>query len=268
MQVAEYNITFRQADNLFKLYMLGDVHCGTIHCAENLFKHKVIQIANEPNSYWIGMGDYGEYILPRDKRFDPSQKSIAEWVSPDDIAECQRRWLVKTLSPIKDKCIGLLYGNHENNYRIFNYSNVQQHVCDDLDVPNLGYSCFLNMRFKRENSNETHVIKGVFTHGSSSAITDGAKKIILGRFMTNFRGQMYGYGHMHDILASRRSYLEERNGIIQQVDALGVVTGSWFRTYTQGVIASYGEQKAYPPTVIGSPYFLINATSGTITQSE
>ena len=211
------------------------------------------------------MGDYAEFITPRDPRFDPSQKAIADWVKTDDIARCQEDRVTELFIPIKSQCIGLLYGNHEETFRKYNYGNVQQHICNNLGVDNLGFSCFVRLFFRRDNSSETHQITLALTHGSGSCITKGAKLNKLRRFMDDFNARIYGFGHMHDIIQDTKPYLSvSPKGKIKQVEAKGVVTGSWFRTYTQGTIASYGEGKNYPPTTIGCPVFTIDVNEDSI----
>jgi hypothetical protein len=238
---------------------MGDIHDGTVHCVEDDVSSKFVEIGKDNNAFWIGTGDYGEFILPHDKRFDISQLSIPKWVEQDNIAECQRKHIVNLFKPYKEKCIGLLYGNHEESIRKFNNNNIQKNICDDLGVDNLGFSCFLRLFFRREKSNETHLFTGVLTHGRSGAITKGAKLMALRRFMDDFEGDFYAYAHTHDIIIDSRPYLTASRGFnegrIKDREAVGAMTGCWFRTYTQGVIASYGETKVYPPTTLGCVYF-------------
>ncbi len=209
------------------------------------------------------MGDYAEFITPKDKRFDPNLKSVAEWVEPDNIAHCQVEWLTKLFMPIKKKCVGLLYGNHENSIRIYNHDNVIKNLCENLEVPILGFSCFLHLCFKRENSSETHLVKGAFTHGSSNAVTEGYKVTVLARWMRQNEADIYGYAHVHDYIPKSLSRIGTTStGKIKSKVSIGATTGSWFRTYTQGVIASYGEMKNYPPTEICCAVFTINPNTG------
>jgi len=263
LETKDIQIPYKRADSTFSLFCLGDIHAGTIHCVESHIKRKVDEIKNKKNAYWIGMGDYAEWITPKDKRFDPNLKSIAEWVEPDNIAHCQTEWLTKLFEPIKKKCVGLLYGNHENSIRIYNHDNVIKNLCENLGVDNLGYSCFLRLFFRRENSNESHLVKGAFTHGSSGAITEGAKLMALMRFMKSFEADIYGYGHIHDYIPKSLSRMTiSPQGKIKSTVSIGSTTGSWFRTYTQGAVASYGEQKVYPPTEICCAVFTINPNTG------
>jgi len=261
MELIDVSIPYSHSSSIKKLYLFGDQHLGTIHCVEDHIKKKVSEIHDDKDAYWLGMGDYGEFIAPDDPRYDPNYLSIAEWVEPDNVAECQVQKIVKLFEPIKDKCIGLLYGNHEEAFRIHKFGNVAKNICDRLGVRNLGYSCFVRFYFNRKNSNETHLIKGCFTHGRSSAITEGAKAMALMRFMKSFDADIYGYAHVHDYMPKSFSRIGVTDiaskGKIKERVAVGTLTGCWFRTYTQGIIASYGERKCYPPTEIGCAKFTI-----------
>ena len=130
-------------------------------------------------------------------------------------------------------------------------------------MDNLGFSCFLRLFFRRENSNTTHLVKGAFTHGSSGAITEGAKLMALMRWMKQNEADIYGYAHIHDFISKSTSrMIVSPQGKIKSKVSVGATGGSWFRTYTQGIIASYGESKCYPPTEICCAVFTINPNTG------
>ena len=262
MEVLEKTIDYKVSDREFRLYPIGDIHAGTKHCVESDLRKTIVEIQNNSHALWIGMGDYGEFISPNDPRWD--SLSIADWLkdNQDNIAEEQTKWLVNILAPIRGKCLGLLEGNHEDSHRRFSKVYVQKNICDRLELQNLGYSCWVRLRFARKNSNEHHVYKCVFSHGSGWAITPGAKMARLQRFMNAFDARIYGHGHMHDIITHTVPYLElSDSNIIRQKERVGAVTGCWFRTYTQGVASSYGEKKNYPPTSLGCPVFTINPST-------
>ena len=254
---------YRKAQSTFHLYCLGDIHAGTIHCAESHIKRKVADIKADTNAMWIGMGDYGDFITPKDKRWADGQ--IASWVDSADIGESVRDYLVDLLSPIKHQCIGLLYGNHEVSYSKQNDGKVHQHICKDLGLPNLSYSSFVKMHFERENSTEKHLVTGCFTHGAGNAVTEGWKLNNLVKFMKSFKADIYGYAHVHDYVSKTLTRLDVNSrGKISNISSTGVTTGSWFRTYTQGINSSYGEQKVYPPTELCCAMFIINPNTNFI----
>jgi hypothetical protein len=257
LEVIDINLKYRVSDKPLHLYALGDIHLGTIHCVEKDVERKVQEIKNDENAMFIGMGDYAEFITPTDPRWDSG--GIIDWVKPDDLGHSQEQRVMDLLSPIKDKCIGLIYGNHEVSIHKHSHQDVHQHICDGLGVPTLGYSCFVRIHFTRHKSEERHLVTGCFTHGTGNAITEGAKINNLMRFMKSFEADMYGYGHVHDYIPKSLTRLEtSTTGRIHNKVAIGTTTGCWFRTYTQGTNASYGEMKVYPPSELCCAVFLID----------
>lgn len=267
MEVCERRIIYPSRTDTYRLFPISDAHAGTKHCAEELIKRKVNEIKDDPNALWFGGGDLGEFISMNDSRFDIG--IISDWVKPDDIVESQRRWIVHLLEPIKDKCLGLLEGNHEDSCRIHFHGDVHQHICEDLGVPNLGYSAFIKLVFSRidEKSNSKLILCHV-QHGSGSCITIGAKLNKLQRQMLSFDADIYAMGHMHEILTITTPYLTlDKQNMIKQKVKVGAVTGSWVRAYTQNVRASYAEKRSYPPTSLGAPIFTIRPDKDEITVS-
>jgi len=263
MEVIETTITYARPDE-FHFYPLGDEHCGIQHCAEGEISKQIKIIRDDPLGYWFGMGDKGEFISPSDPRWDVGV--IADWVHQDNIAVDQTDWYCDMVSPIKGKCLGLLEGNHEDAIRIHNHIDVHKNICTKLGVRNLGYAAFLKLVFKRNRSRECHSIIGYITHGSGWAITKGAKLNKLQRMMDAFQADFYAMGHMHDIITDSKPYLTlDVMNRIKQKEKVGAVTGCWFKTYAQGIRASYGEKRNYPPTAIGCPVFTIKPDTQEIT---
>ncbi len=261
MEVVKRIIPYKQSNAIFHLYAFGDVHAGTIHCTEPDVLRKIQEIKADKNTYWVGMGDMAEFITPSDPRWDGG--GIAKWVDISDIGYSQEQWVIKAFTPIKDKCLGMIMGNHE--YSIFKHShqNVHKHICDGLGVPNLGYSAFVHLLFNRENTNARHLIKLAVTHGTGNAITEGAKVNNLMRFMKSFDADIYAYAHIHDYIPKSFTRLGTNDkGIIKNKVAMGATTGCWFRTYTQGINSSYGEMKLYPPNELCCAMFTINPNTG------
>ena len=264
MEVLTVDIPYKTSNSEFRLYAIGDEHVGTKHFAEKQFTKMVNTIKNDPNGMWIDMGDACEFIAPSDPRWDVG--GVADWVSPDNIATDQCNYFTKLVEPIKSKCIGKVEGNHCDAMRIHYHIDVHKNICNALGIPSLGYSGYVRFRFKRANSNESHTVTGYFTHGSGSAATKGGKLNRLQRIMDNFEADIYGIGHMHELITDSRPYLslDDTNHIVHRVK-VGAVTGCWFRTYTEGVRASYGEKRGYAPVSIGYPVFTIDPGKGTIT---
>lgn len=73
-------------------------------------------------------------------------------------------------------------------------------------------------------------------------------------------------GHMHDIQMQVSPVLDSGNDLtIKGRQRIGVITGTFLRTYTQGVEAGYGELRNYDPTSMGCIKFEINPDQETVT---
>lgn len=267
MEVKERIIPYKDAHPIKRLYLIGDLHSGTIAHSETHLDDAIETISNDRDALWVGTGDYGEWITPDDPRWQ--FKLIAGWVDSEDIAYSEQKYIVKKLKRIKDKCAGLQWGNHEFEFKRHKFGDVHQHICDELGVNNLGYSCFLDLIFRRENSKEAHLVRCCGTHGSSNAITTSGKQNILSRWMANNNAMIYWYAHMHDILHKARPYMDvDRKHELVNKEALGVVTGSFYKTYLQGTDATYAERRNYPLNKIGYPVIEINIEEMSLNFSE
>ena len=92
---------------------LGDVHIGSRFVDYEHLRERIEAIRSDENRYWIGMGDYIESIGPyRRGRVD---KRWMEWLNKHGITTPLQQFdeFFKLVEPIRDKCLGLLFGNHD-----------------------------------------------------------------------------------------------------------------------------------------------------------
>ena len=271
MEIIEKHISYKSASvtnpDIFHIYPIGDIHLGAIGCAEQKIEAKVKEIAEQDNAYWIGMGDIIDAITKDDKRF--SYGGLASWVNPHDIIESQRKRAYELLSPIKDKCICELSGNHEEKAHDIHSDDIGRHICEDLGVPYGGYQCFIALTFDRENSNESHRYIIHAWHGDGAAQTEGARVMRLMRLVNEIEANLYLMGHLHSITLYTPDRLVYRNGKIKNVELIAVMTGSWLKGYTQSpkdkpLPPNYIEKKGYKPSRIGCPIIHISPQTDTI----
>ncbi len=256
LQTHVARIKYRSRSDQFRIYTIGDIHAGIKHCAEDEIKKLVAKIEKDDFARWVGMGDYADCITPHDKRWDWGV--IAPWVEPDNVVRDQEEWLVRLFEPIKDKCLGLLRGNHEESVRLYNSENLQANLCNRLGVTNLGYSCFLRLIFQRTSTSDHQQFECHFEHGSGCARTDGARAIRLARAMLAFDSEIVAMGHLHDIKINNQAPLHmDKAGHIKHRPRGGAITGGWLKGYLEGVDASYIEKDGAAATIIGCPWFTI-----------
>jgi len=260
MEVIVKTIPYKTPDK-FYIYPIGDIHLGVVHCDEVRLREKVAEIKSlGRKAYWLGMGDYGDLITPKDfKRWEG--KILAPWMrdNEDNIGPTQVRRVNEILSPIWGQCLGLIEGNHDDNIRRFNHYDFMKELLllanNKHYVPYAGVSCFVELNFKRENSNETHNYIIHARHGEGSARTSGARALAVLRLSQSMvNAHITFMGHLHgqespDI--PERIIL--RNGKIKSFETIATMTGAWLRAYMQGVPPMYLERWGSPPSTLGCP---------------
>lgn len=235
-----------------------------VHCDEDLLREKVAEIKKERNAFWLGMGDYADLVTPSDfKRWEG--RILAPWMKDHEsnIGSTQLKKVNEILSPIWDKCLGLIEGNHEESIRRYHHYDFMAELSEKANqkhkVPYGGVSCMVRLNFKRKNSNEAHDFKIHARHGEGSARTSGARALAVLRLTQTFiDAHIVLMGHLHgqespDI--PQRLIL--RNGKIKSFETIATMTGAWIRAYMQGVPPCYLERWGYPPSTLGCPRIVI-----------
>jgi hypothetical protein len=272
--------------DIFKIVYFSDIHWLARACAEKEVLKTRDEILADPFTYWIGGGDYGEFIGFGDaKRFDPD--AVADSVTVKDLGSLGKRTYERVykeiFEPIKGKCLGLIIGNHEKQYmRRLQQEDLHGWLCTEMGVANLGYSCFMDLVFQRVRgwdlekddvqalpqlmqysiSKKNHAGSETFRvwchHGAGAAQTKGGKINRLTSFMRAFDADIFFMGHVHDQMGARLTPLVADSDClkIRHRTKLGVISGSYLKTYAQGV-TTYGEQKGYEPTTLGAAFVQI-----------
>ena len=271
MEVISKVIPYRYPDK-FRVVPLGDIHLGPVHCDEDLFESECQEIKRTPNTFWLGMGDYADLISPDDfKRWDG--RILAPWMKghEDNIGPTQLDAVCEHLDPIWNKCLGLIEGNHDDLIRRHHHydfmAELLKRANKKADVPYAGASCFVVLKFQRENSKERHDIRIHARHGDGSARTSGARALsVLRLAMSMVNAHIVLMGHLHGQDAPDiPQRLIEQNGEIKSFPAIATMTGAWLRAYAQDVPPCYLERWGCPPSTLGCPHITIEPTKHKIT---
>jgi len=260
-------ILYPSRSNTITVWAVGDLHMMNRACAEERLQTDIDAIKADPCAFWVGLGDYADFIGYRDKRFDPD--SVAEWVSVDKLGQMGKlgyERIRKLFQPIAHKCLGLLQGNHERQYELHTEQQDRTTwLCCELGVPNLGYSALFDVVLVRAPrtkapklqwkapvaTGSSWTVRFFCHHGAGYAQTPGGKLNRLARFMDAFEADVYMCGHVHDQIARRQPILTANRACdeLKARDRVGIVTGSYLKTYGPGT--SYGEQRGYAPVNLG-----------------
>ncbi len=270
MEVIEVTIPYRRPD-IFTLYPIGDCHLGVVHCDEDRLLETVNEIKKDKNARWLGMGDYGDCVTPSDfKRWDG--RILADWMkgNEDNIGATQVERVDEILSPIWDKCLGLIEGNHDDAIRRYNHFDFMKELLKRANkkgkVPYAGVSCFLRLVFRRGKAyGEEYIIHA--RHGEGSARTSGARALAVLRLSQSMvNANIILMGHLHgqespDI--PQRIIL--KHGKIKSFEGLATMTGAWLKAYMQGVPPIYLERWGTPPSTLGCPKIIFEPDKSKMT---
>lgn len=254
------------------IWNLSDLHVGNKSCALKMLQRDIDIIKDDPNSFWIGGGDYADYIGFTDKRFDPD--CVAENISVSDLGKLGKKLtddVIELFRPISNKCLGLLFGNHEAKYERWNeQQGLHHYMCVELGVPDLSYSALFDVVFVRTKTKKielysepqykqryTKVHSNQFRffvhHGAGFATTAAGKLNKLISFFNSFDADIYMCGHVHDQTGKRDVTIgaDTRCKKLTQRHKLGVISGGYLKTYSEDV-TGYGEMRGYSPTCLGA----------------
>jgi hypothetical protein len=208
------------------------------------------------------MGDAAEFINRSDSRFRESQ--IAEWLwGYDDVVTPQIERLQQLLAPIKDKCLWLIRGNHEDSivhkFQRDVYYEVGKAMGASAENPiMLGYQGFAVLRMVRRSpggAGSTYTYTIYAHHGYGEGRLAGGKALKLERLPKNYQANLCLYGHQHSKIVNEpvpRVRPGKNNTIVEEL-TYTCMTGSYLQSYDKkGKKEVYSEAKAYQPVAVGS----------------
>jgi predicted phosphodiesterase len=249
-----FNVT--RADT-YRVIPLGDVHLGNAACDEGLFRSVVGRIAADDSCYWIGLGDYADFINVSDPRFDASE--LADWIKMadlGDLARAQRDRFLDIVRPIAPRCLALVEGNHEmaiaKHYERNIYSEIVTGVKEaggfDADYQlGLGMYGWLLLHFYRSDRKvRGSLLKLNLHHGFVGGKLAGAKALNMQRWLWTRECDLALFGHSHNTGAQVESIeYVTKTGKVRHRRAIGAYCG----TFLNG--AKYAEVKGYFPAPVG-----------------
>ena len=191
-------------NDTYTIIPIGDIHIGAAGCDEDLLRDTVKFIKSKRNAYWIGMGDYIDAINMSDPRFDA--KTLAPWikmVNLADLAGAQLERFIEILSPIADKCLCMLTGNHEDVIKKYYERDVYSEIVTRIKLAGgfpqdhqmkLDYYGWLRLSFHSKEGAEpgsrTTAIDLNLHHGFGGGKLAGAKALADGEMVVDAWGRV------------------------------------------------------------------------------
>jgi len=251
-----HNLT--RADE-FHLYPISDPHIGAAACDEDKLSALVSTIAADDRAYWLGGGDYCDFINRGDmKRFDPA--ALASWLTVADLADlarAERDHFLDITQPIAGKCLGLVEGNHErtilSHYERDVYSEIvtatkeRGKFASDHQLA-FGYSGYLDLNFYRSDGKSagTKILVSVH-HGYVGGRLAGAKALNMQRWLWTHHCDLALFGHSHNTEIQIESVeFVDGKGNIRYQNRIGAFMGTFLRSGINDV-DTYSSRAGYAP---------------------
>ena len=223
MEIARKRIEVENGGKV-TLYFIGDVHEGSGNHAEGEYNNAVKIIdehsRSEENVYWGGIGDYIDAINHKDPRFNPAEIARRyDIVDLSNLAVKQTERFYERTKPIFDKCLFLLYGNHEEAYvrhNGFDAVNLLQYLAyrdspEENAPPVLGYTGFYT--FKIRHNGKDNVYHIALSHGAGGGgFREGYGINKVHDVFRWFNADCYIMGHIHRMMTDTQYRVEPRHG--------------------------------------------------------
>jgi calcineurin-like phosphoesterase family protein len=242
--------------DVVRIIPLGDVHLGSAACQEDLFRRVVDRIAEDDNCYWLGMGDYCEFLNRSDPRFDPND--MADWFRVAhlaDLAKAQRDRFLEIVRPIAGKCLALVEGNHEHSIRRHYerdiYSDIVTDIKEGAGHPAdyklaLGVCGWLLLHFRRPDGKSRRTFRFNLHHGFVGGKLAGAKALNMQRWLWTHDADLVIFGHSHNTGIQVETVESVTvGGHVHYQNRVGCYGGSFM------VGAQYAQRKGYFPIPLG-----------------
>lgn len=264
-----------KSGSTYTLYPLGDIHLGSANCDKDRMWQTVNAIRSDPLARWVGMGDYCEWITPKDKRWQGGgiDEAIIDQGALGRIGDVYVEKIASILRPIMDKCLAFGIGNHEERFEIEHETNLCQRILQESGAPGdlySGWAGLTRILWQRASERSGRAQTIIYhSHGWQAGRMDGAKINQMERLPAWVQADIYLHGHSHSSFVkpvARLKYDGRFERIAVDV-AYTAHTGSFLRTYQQDQ-RGYGEVKGYPPTVMGPPRFRITPVTGHQTRTR
>lgn len=236
------------------LYHATDIHMESAGFWKNLWDRFVNKVKNDKNGYWICTGDLEDTDRPsmRDRKrliYADRQETLQQ---EDKERMC---WIdskiLPKIEPIKDKCLGMLDGDHFKIFR--NGMTSTQYICQTLKIPYLGERlAYVGLVFMPPNRAQSYLYKILARHGKGGTGTDGNNLNKLITQNTGFDADLFLGGHTHKSVPYSRTILTPNKNFdkIKGRIVWYVRGGSFLRGYTSNR-TTYVEQAEYNPTCCG-----------------
>lgn len=222
-------------DRPFRLVVVSDLHIGLKNFREDMWLKQLEELA-QPDTYWISLGDIVEGRVGSDiKMYDPALATM--------YLQEQYQYFTNSIAPYKDKCIGMIRGNHEVGHIARNAYDPLDVYCGENNIHYFGDLARLVLK------NKTNKCRLLAFHGAGGGRQVGSAMNRINSYAGNFLADVVISGHHHKPAHTISTQpIEVCGDELTFTRRDEIITGSLMDGYTKDV-GAYSEQKLLPPYV-------------------
>lgn len=232
-----------------RILPLADLHVGDIHSDFKKVQEWLTYIKENENVYCILNGDLMDAAI---------KSSIGDIYGASLQPMQQLKHCVSIFEPIKDKCLCVTAGNHENRIYKSDGLDLTQLFCNQLGIGDL-YSPASAVVFVRfgHNMQEGHgqLTYSIFcSHGNGNGRMEGGKVNRLVQLANIVDTDIYIHSHTHlpAIVKTAFYRTHPNNCSVRKVDKLFINTASSLE------YGGYGEVQNYKPNSLDTPLIILD----------
>ncbi len=231
-----------------KIVTINDVHYGDDLSSIAKFRTFIQMIKDDPRFYVICLGDLINNNLKSSKG-----NCHEDIMSPQE----QKKGIIKELTPIKDKILYMVSGNHEYRTNKEAGSDPTEDIAMVLGVPYERDGAIFKVTLGKDKHNKrvAYVISAFHGQGGGRKVSAGLN--IAEDFLSCMDGvDIITIGHTHKLTSGRISSLrvDPKNNCITQIDKLIVVGGHWVE------YGGYAERGMMRPSPVGPGVIMLDGT--------
>lgn len=242
----DFEMVKHSFDNPITIFPISDVHFGALeHCQKEWFDFcKMIE--NTPNAYVILGGD----LVNNNVRTCGFINPYDEVVRPRE----QKHRMVEYLTPIKDRILCAVSGNHEARSLKDDDIDITYDIMTKLDIedvyrPNI---CFMKVSLGHRRDDNTPIQSYTFavTHGAGGGIYTGAtvnRNERFGNVIENLDCLIVGHTHKGTVTKPSKIVIDRKNAKVKMSHYTVVSMVSWLN------FGGYAVKKMLLPSHVAEP---------------
>lgn len=231
-----------------EIRVFSDWHIGDQNCDMKLINGQIKEVSERDNVFVILNGDLMN---------NATKTSISDTYSETHSPMEQVKLAVSLLTPIKDKILSIVTGNHDIRTYRKEGIDIMQFVAIELGIENL-YSMEGNILFVRFGLDSHHNRKLCYTiyhtHGTGGGRKEGAKAIRLADMASVIDADIYIHSHTHLPMIMKQGFfrVDRRNSTYSNTEKLFVNSAASIN------YGGYGQMGEFKPPAIKSPIIFLD----------